>query len=175
MPAGSRRRAAMAASSPPWAARPFDDSLPRPRPGPLNPNLTNGSGSCNVKIRKQDMNHLAMNFLVTLGFIDATNSYYHWKCQTDLAVKSSAAGSFTWLASYVTGVVVSMWKESPLLRDAGADMLTVGDVMAVLDFREEVGNHHFLDQRKNVINTVTNPSDLCYGCRGDCWNGGFLG
>ena len=26
-------------SSPPWAARPFDDSLPRPRPGPLNPNL----------------------------------------------------------------------------------------------------------------------------------------
>ncbi|EMS60713.1 hypothetical protein TRIUR3_12899 [Triticum urartu] len=36
--------------------------------------------------------------------------------------------------------------ESPFLRDAGADMLTVGAVMAVLDFREEVGNHHFLDQ-----------------------------
>nr|XP_045084190.1 uncharacterized protein LOC120964260 [Aegilops tauschii subsp. strangulata] len=96
-------------SSPPWAARPFDDGLPRPRPG-----------------------------------------------------------SFTWLASYATGVVVSMWKESPLLRDAGADMLTVGAVMAVLDFREEVGDHYFLDQRKNVINTVTNPSDLCYGCHGDC-------
>ena len=46
----------------------------------------------------------------------------------------------------VSGVVVSMWKESPLLRDAGADMLTVGTVMAVLDLREEVGNHHFLNQ-----------------------------
>uniref|UniRef100_A0A8R7TFV8 Uncharacterized protein n=1 Tax=Triticum urartu TaxID=4572 RepID=A0A8R7TFV8_TRIUA len=33
--------AAMAASwsSPPWAACPSDDGLPRPRPGPLNPNL----------------------------------------------------------------------------------------------------------------------------------------
>ena len=41
-----------------------------------------------------------------------------------------------------------MWKESPLLRDAGADMLTVGAVMAVLDFREEVGDHYFLDQVK---------------------------
>ena len=41
---------------------------------------------------------------------------------------------------------MSMWKESPLLRDAGADMLTVGTVMAVLDLREEVGNHHFLNQ-----------------------------
>jgi farnesol kinase len=39
-----------------------------------------------------------------------------------------------------------MWPESPLLRDAGAALLTAGAAMAVLRFWEEVGNRALLDQ-----------------------------
>lgn len=40
-----------------------------------------------------------------------------------------------------------MWTESPLLRDAGAAVLTAGAAMAVLRFWEEVGNRALLDQK----------------------------
>lgn len=40
-----------------------------------------------------------------------------------------------------------MWPESPLLRDAGAAVLTAGAAMAVLRFWEEVGNRALLDQK----------------------------
>jgi farnesol kinase len=39
-----------------------------------------------------------------------------------------------------------MWPESPLLRDAGAAVLTAGAAMAVLRLWEEVGNRALLDQ-----------------------------
>uniref|UniRef100_A0A8R7QDP6 Uncharacterized protein n=1 Tax=Triticum urartu TaxID=4572 RepID=A0A8R7QDP6_TRIUA len=41
----------------------------------------------------------------------------------------------------------SMWPESPLLRDAGAAVLTGCVAMAVLRFWEEVGNRALLDQK----------------------------
>uniref|UniRef100_A0ACD5Y3S6 Uncharacterized protein n=1 Tax=Avena sativa TaxID=4498 RepID=A0ACD5Y3S6_AVESA len=40
-----------------------------------------------------------------------------------------------------------MWTESPLLRDAGAAVLTGGAAMAVLRFWEQVGNRALLDQK----------------------------
>ncbi|KAM3274134.1 hypothetical protein ACQJBY_043361 [Aegilops geniculata] len=40
-----------------------------------------------------------------------------------------------------------MWPESPLLRDAGAAVLTGGVAMAVLRFWEEVGNRALLEQK----------------------------
>ena len=40
-----------------------------------------------------------------------------------------------------------MWPESPLLRDAGAAVLTGCVAMAVLRFWEEVGNRALLDQK----------------------------
>jgi hypothetical protein len=39
-----------------------------------------------------------------------------------------------------------MWTESPLLRDAGAAVLTGSAAMTVLRFWEQVGNRALLDQ-----------------------------
>lgn len=40
-----------------------------------------------------------------------------------------------------------MWMESPLLRDAGAAVLTGGAAISVLRFWEEIGNRSLLDQK----------------------------
>ncbi|KAG8089309.1 hypothetical protein GUJ93_ZPchr0011g28577 [Zizania palustris] len=46
-----------------------------------------------------------------------------------------------------TSIDSSMWTESPLLRDAGAGVLTAASALAVLRFWEEVGNRALLDQK----------------------------
>jgi hypothetical protein len=55
-----------------------------------------------------------------------------------------------------------MWPESPLLRDAGAAVLTAGAAMVVLRFWEEVGNRAVLDQVSSAHNL--NTSSFSFFC-----------